>query len=44
LNHPQQDWEISGIIPDQTIISYWDEVVLDTDPAMIAALRYFDKK
>ncbi|HUV93102.1 MAG TPA: S41 family peptidase [Anaerolineales bacterium] len=44
LNHPQQDWEISGIIPDQTIISYWDEVVLDTDPAVIAALKYFDKK
>ena len=44
LNRPQQDWEISGIIPDQTIISYWDEVVLDTDPAVIAALKYFDKK
>jgi len=44
LNNPQQDWEISGIIPDQTIISYWDEVVLDTDPAVIAALKYFDKK
>ncbi|MFC2052808.1 S41 family peptidase [Chloroflexota bacterium] len=44
LNRPQQDWEISGIIPDQTIISYWDEVELDTDPAVIAALKYFDKK
>ena len=44
LNHPQQDWEISGIIPDQTIISYWDAVVLDKDPVVIAALNYFDKK
>jgi len=41
-NHPEEDWEISGIIPDLLAPSNWDEVTLETDPAVKAALDYFD--
>jgi carboxyl-terminal processing protease len=42
-NHPEQNWEASGIIPDITIPSNWDEVTLQTDPAVRAALDFLDK-
>ncbi len=42
LQNPDQDWEITGIIPDQIVLSNWDEYTLDTDPAVKAALSYFD--
>ena len=41
-NHPEQDWEASGIIPDITVASNWDEVTLETDPAVQAALELLD--
>ena len=41
-NHPEQDWEASGIIPDITVASNWDEVTLQTDPAVQAALELLD--
>ncbi len=43
LKHPDQNWEESGIIPDATIASQWDEVTQENDPAVIAALNYFDQ-
>jgi carboxyl-terminal processing protease len=43
-NHPNQDWEASGIIPDITVPSNWDEVTLQTDPAVQAALDLLDTK
>ena len=43
LNHPEQDWEESGIIPNQTVTSNWDEVTEDTDPLIKAALEHFDQ-
>lgn len=42
LNNPNQDWEQTGIIPDQTVPSNWEEVTLETDPAVLAALQHFD--
>jgi len=41
-NHPDQNWEESGIIPDLIVSSNWDEVTLDTDPAVVAALEHLD--
>jgi carboxyl-terminal processing protease len=42
LNHPNQNWEETGIIPDRTVRSAWDEFTLETDPAILSALQYFD--
>jgi len=41
-NNPDENWELTGIIPDLTVASNWDEVTLQTDPAVQAALQYFD--
>jgi carboxyl-terminal processing protease len=41
-NHPDQDWEKTGIIPDLVVSSQWDLVTLDTDPVVQAALQYFE--
>jgi carboxyl-terminal processing protease len=42
--HPAEaDWETTGIIPDLSIPVNWDEVTLTTDPAVNAALDYFDR-
>jgi carboxyl-terminal processing protease len=42
LNHPNQNWEATGITPDQVVASNWDEVTTQTDPAVLAALEHFD--
>jgi len=42
LNHPDQDWEVTGIIPDQTVLAHWDEYTPLDDPLVIAALNHFD--
>lgn len=42
INHPDQDWELSGIIPDLILSSNWDEVTIETDPLIQAALDYLD--
>jgi carboxyl-terminal processing protease len=39
-NHPEQDWEETGIVPDLMVPSNWDEVTLLTDPAIQAALDF----
>jgi carboxyl-terminal processing protease len=44
LNHPNQNWEVTGIIPDQVVASHWDEVTTQTDPAVLTALKHFDGK
>lgn len=44
LNHPEQDWEHTGIVPDQTVLSNWDEILPENDPAKQSALEYFDSK
>ena len=40
LNHLNQDWEKSGIIPDLTVSADFDEYTLENDPAVLAALDY----
>ena len=44
LNHPQQNWEDTGIIPNLTVPSNWDEVTLTSDPAIQAALNHLDAR
>lgn len=40
--HSDQYWEQTGVKPDRLVRSRWDEVILDTDPVVHAALDYFD--
>jgi C-terminal processing protease CtpA/Prc len=42
LEHPEQNWEVSGIIPDQNVLAHWDEYTTEDDPLVIAALNHFD--
>jgi C-terminal peptidase prc len=42
-NHPEEDWEKSGIIPHITVTGEWDLFTFETDPVIQAALEYFDK-
>lgn len=44
INHPQDNWEKTGIIPDLTVISEWDQVTHETDPVILSSLEYFDSK
>lgn len=41
-NHPDQDWEKSGIIPDLVVPTDWDEITLTQDLALEVAFVYFD--
>jgi len=41
-NHPGEDWEKTGIVPDIIAISDWDQFTMETDPALQVALEYFD--
>jgi C-terminal peptidase prc len=43
-HHPEEDWEVSGIIPHQIVMSNWDEVSQEEDLAIQAALNYFDQR
>lgn len=40
LNHPEQDWEQSGIIPNLTVQGDFDEYSLESDPPVLAAVKY----
>jgi C-terminal peptidase prc len=40
--HPEQNWETTGIVPDLTVTSRWDENTLENDPAVRAGLAFFD--
>lgn len=40
LNHPDQDWEKTGITPDLTVPADFDEYTMQNDPAVLAALGY----
>ena len=42
MNDPDSDWEKNGVVPDQVVPVNWDEVTLQTDPAIQAALKYFE--
>lgn len=44
FNDPEQDWEETGIIPDQVVESDWDQVTYETDPAIQSALVHFDSR
>jgi C-terminal peptidase prc len=42
--HPKERWEGTGVQPDLRVITIWDQVTPDTDPAIRSALIYFDGK
>ncbi|HSB65880.1 MAG TPA: S41 family peptidase [Anaerolineales bacterium] len=44
MNHPDQDWEKTGIIPDLTVPGDFDEYSLGNDPAVLAALGYLAER
>jgi C-terminal peptidase prc len=43
-NHPDEDWEQTGIIPDLEVQSDFGDYALADDPAVLAALDYFDSQ
>ncbi len=42
VNQTSQNWEETGIVPDWSVPTRWNEITLDNDPAIQAALQYFD--
>jgi carboxyl-terminal processing protease len=44
LNHPDQNWEKTGIIPDLFVAGDFDQYSLETDPAVSAAIEYLSKE
>lgn len=42
FNDPNQNWESTGIVPDQVVESSWDLVTFETDPVIQSALAHFD--
>jgi carboxyl-terminal processing protease len=40
LNHPEQDWEKSGIIPDFSVTGEFDQYSMNNDPVVLAAIHY----
>jgi len=44
LNHPDQDWEKSGIIPDLIVSGEFDQYTLENDPAVLAAIGYISER
>ncbi len=43
LNHPDQNWEKTGIIPDLLVSGDFDQFSLENDPAVSAGIRYFSE-
>ena len=44
LNHPDADWESTGVVPDEAVLAAWEEFRLEDDPVIRAALDYFDRE
>lgn len=40
--HPEQNWEETGIVVDQELPVTWEQTSPEDDPAVDAALQYFD--
>jgi C-terminal peptidase prc len=43
LNDENANWEDTGIVPDVSVDSQWDDVTLTTDPVITTALASFDQ-
>ncbi len=44
LNHPDQDWNKTGIIPDTVVSGKFDEFSLENDPVVLAAIGYLSER
>lgn len=42
-NNPDSDWEHDGIVVDIEAPSYWGDYSMESDPAILAALDFFDE-
>lgn len=43
-NPSNEDWEQTGIIPDLSVVSKWEESTQENDPVIQAALNFFDRQ
>jgi C-terminal peptidase prc len=43
-NHPERDWEKTGITPDLLVSGEFDEYTLDNDPSVLAAIKYLSDR
>ena len=43
INHPDTNWEGAGVQPDLEVHTAWDLYTVESDPAVAAALNYFDE-
>jgi C-terminal peptidase prc len=43
-NHPEQNWEKTGIIPDLFVEGDFDQYTLQADPAVLAAIQYLSER
>jgi hypothetical protein len=44
LNHPEDDWMKTGIIPDKRVDALWYESTIENDLAIQEALNYLDQR
>jgi C-terminal peptidase prc len=44
LNHPDQNWEKTGIITDLSVSGDFDQFTLENDPAVAAAIQYLSSR
>ena len=42
-NNEDADWEHDGIVVDIEALGYWGDYTIEEDPAIVAALEYFDQ-
>jgi len=42
--HPDQGWEGTGVVVDEVVPTTWDDIDANHDPAIEAALRFFDSR
>jgi C-terminal peptidase prc len=42
INYQEEHWNETGVVPDLTVVAPWDLYEIDNDPAVEAALEYFD--
>lgn len=43
-NHPEEDWEQTGIVPHLEVVAYIGDYTLADDPAVLATLEYLDSQ
>jgi carboxyl-terminal processing protease len=42
-SNPEPDWEENGVQPDLQVLTNWNEISRESDPAILSAVEYLDK-